>query len=96
MEWNWTFIHTEKTYPFVTSDWPVFMEKPDKIHFVSFPISSETSLIICDHSLPIGRNPVDEVCVVNRQTCAKAQEFVICHQNSFPGDDLLSRWVGNT
>ena len=80
-----------------SSDWPVFAQRDNdgdkEIRFVSFPISSEVAVLINDGgSIRRDVDPIDGVRAINYQTLERAQEFVICHQESFPGDDLLAEW----
>lgn len=94
LSWNWHFVHTTRDLPFITSDWPVFMQKEKRVHFVSFPISSETALIVWSAGkLRENLNCFQNVIAMNRQTLVRACEFVVCHQNSFPGDELLPKWT---
>ena len=101
LAWHWTFLRTTREHPFITSDWPVFAQRDERrgVHLVSFPVSSEIALLVLS-SAELSRFPLgctrdidfEEARVINQQTLDRAQEFVICHQDSFPGDDLLAAW----
>lgn len=95
LKWQWTFIRASRQNPFITSDWPVFAEhdQEDDIRFVSFPISSEVALVInSSGEIRSDIEPYDSIRVFNRQTLDRAQHFVICHQDSFSGDEELKGW----
>ena len=95
LRWKWTFIRASRQNPFITSDWPVFAQHDAEgdIRFVSFPISSEVALLINSSAeIRSDIDPYDGVRVLNRQTMDRAQHFIICHQDSFPGDTELKDW----
>lgn len=96
LRWKWSFITTTRDLPFITSDWPVFaaISGSGRSLVVSFPISSEIALLVYEGgTLLEGRLALEDVRTMNRQTFAKASEFVVCHQESFPGDEVLTEWA---
>jgi hypothetical protein len=95
LSWKWTFIRASRENPFITSDWPVFAQHDakDDIRFVSFPISSQVAVLINSQGQirpDIAQD--DGVRAMNFQTLDRARHFVICHQDSFPGDESLNNW----
>ncbi|TWU12270.1 hypothetical protein CA54_10930 [Symmachiella macrocystis] len=95
LAWKWTFIRASRENPFITSDWPVFAEHhaEEDIHIMSFPISSEVAVIInSSGEIRTDISQDDGVRAMNLQTLERAQHFVICHQDSFPGDESLKHW----
>jgi hypothetical protein len=92
IKWNWTFIRTARNRPFITSDSPVLAQKQGDIRLVTFPISSEISVVICNTSLANKTDRENDVITMNRGTMQDAKEFVICHMNSFPCDTFIKTW----
>lgn len=92
IKWNWTFNRTTRNQPFITSDSPVFAQKSRGIFLVTFPISSEIAVVICNGKLRNNRDAEEDVIAMNRSTMERAKEFVICHKNSFPCDAFLKDW----
>ena len=92
IKWNWTFNRTTRNQPFITSDSPVFAQKQGDIRVVTFPISSEIAVVICNRRVRNNRHTENDVIAMNRGTMEGAKEFVICHKNSFPCDAFLKDW----
>ncbi len=92
IKWNWTFNRTTRNQPFITSDSPVFAQKQGNIRLVTFPISSEIAVVICNTRFPNNRDTENDVIAMNRGTMEGAKEFIICHMNSFPCDTFLKQW----
>ena len=94
LPWNWHFIRTPRHLPFVVSDWPAWGQRYGGFYMLSFPISSEVALITSDcPDVGLPDDAVRNVAEVNKQTMSRASTFVVCHQESFPGDDSLDMWV---
>ena len=95
LAWDWFWIQTDRVNPFVTSDAPVFLQKDlaQGIYLVSFPVSTEVAVLICNRGGLVRRDhgDVERVELINQQTINRANEFVICHQTDFPGDRFLAR-----
>ena len=93
LSWNWHFVRTMRDYPFITSDWPVRGEFDQGYGLLTFPISSEVALLVSDHpGVGIPDRGVENVKNINHRTLSRATRFVICHKDSFPGDELLVEW----
>lgn len=90
VQWNWTFNRTARKQPFITSDSPVFAQTHGNIRLVTFPISSEIALVICNMRLRNNRDTKNDVIAMNRGTMEGANEFIICHRTSFPCDTFLN------
>ncbi|MCH8824805.1 MAG: DUF4238 domain-containing protein [Planctomycetes bacterium] len=93
LNWKWTFIRSSSDRPFITSDWPVFAQhdEPAETRFVSFPISSEVALLVNSAgTVRQDRNPLEDVRAINRQTMDRASQFIVCRQQSFPGEECLA------
>jgi len=93
--YNWHLLCTTRHEPFVTSDRPVFAEKEldDSAYLVSLPVSSEVAVLIFDGgSLNPNRDKSREVATINVQTLRRADRFVACCQQTFPGDEILNEW----
>ncbi|MHC4714438.1 MAG: DUF4238 domain-containing protein [Planctomycetota bacterium] len=93
---HWIVFCTTRQKPFITSDWPTYGMR-DELRgpwVVSFPVSSEVALMItCGaRGFEIRQATDGEVVDINRRTMAGAERFVVCHQESFPGDDALAQW----
>jgi len=96
--WQWEFIRTDRSKPFVTSDWPVYGErdKDSGIEFVQFPVSSEVAVIAYSAGhLRSDRKHAGDVKAFNRGTLERAREFAVCRTPCFPGDEYLRDWVGH-
>jgi hypothetical protein len=59
------------------------------VRLVSFPVSREVALIITDGTFRPPPKGIDRVAAMNRQTMARAREFVVSWKESFPGDEFL-------
>ena len=92
IKWNWTFNRTTRNQPFITSDSPVSAQKKGNIRLVTFPISSEIAVVICNTRVRNNRDTENDVIAMNRGTMEGAKEFIICHMNSFPCDTFLKEW----
>jgi Protein of unknown function (DUF4238) len=90
---TWQFIRTPRQLPFVVSDWPVWRQKFGTFSIVSFPISSEIALVMSDcPDFGVPDDPIKNVIEMNKQTIDRARSFIVCHQDSFPGDENLKSW----
>ncbi len=93
IQWNWTFIRTNRDCPFITSDSPALLQKTENnIRIVTFPISSEIAVVISNMELRANRDSMQDVAAMNRGTLENAKEFVICCKKNFPCDSFLSQW----
>ncbi len=91
LQWQWRLVRTTRDRPFVTSDQPVFAQKQDGVQLVTFPVSSEIALIMINGGqFSEARDLTNEAFAMNRQTVARATEFVVCFKDSFPGDNYLT------
>jgi hypothetical protein len=91
---KWHFMHTARHEPFIISDWPVWGHQYEEWYMVSFPVSSELAMVASDHPhFGIPDNGIRNVIEMNKQTLHRAGRFIACHQESFPGDDLLAAWL---
>jgi len=89
---KWHLIQTSRERPFVTSDRPVFMRREQEMHLVSFPVSPEFALIIISGGeLNEARDRTNEVWAINRQTLARATDFVVACKEQFFADELLNK-----
>lgn len=89
---EWTVIKTTKDETFVTSDRPVFAQQDpnSERQLVTFPVSTEVSLVMASEPLDSARDRSREVWTTNRQTMDRASEFVVASKSSFPGDEFLA------
>jgi hypothetical protein len=82
--------------PLITTDWPAFGRKfgqNEEFAVLSFPVSSEVALVMCNHpGFGLPGDLVRNVVEMNTERLHKAKNFVVCHQDSFPGDKLLNKW----
>ena len=93
-QWRWYFIETTRNAPFITSDWPAAGEFDSGYSLLSFPISSQVALLASDHpEFAISHRGIENVRALNARTLWRATRFVVCHKDSFPGDDQLTAWV---
>ena len=94
LAWDWFWIQTDRLNPFVTSDEPLFRQKDTgpEIFLVSFPVSSEVAILICNKGelVRTDHERIEQVQAINLQTMERANEFVICHSTEFPGDKYLA------
>jgi hypothetical protein len=94
LPWRWHFLSTTRDAPFITSDWPSFGNRDDRYHLLTFPISSEVALLTSDHpDVGVPDRGVENIKIINGRTLNKATRFVVCHKDSFPGDEMLEEWV---
>ncbi len=95
LDWHWFWIQTDRSNPFVTSDEPVFRQRhiETDTFLVSFPVSTEVAVLICNKGELVRRDHdhIVRVKSINKQTIERADEFVICHKTDFPGDEFLTR-----
>ena len=95
LPWKWQFLRTTRDHPFIVSDWPASGTKDIGHWLLTFPISSEIAILTSSHpgvGFPHG-GTVADVRAINIRTMHKAKRFVVCHKNSFPGDDELGAWL---
>jgi hypothetical protein len=90
LQHKWHPIKTTRDRPFMISDWPVFGERTQDVRMVSFPVSSELAFVVIDGRFQEPPGNIDKVTAINRQTMARACEFVVCWKQDFPGDDCLA------
>ena len=92
---KWHFLRTTRNAPFVVSDWPAAGILEAGHWLLTFPISSEVALLASSHpdvGFPSG-GTAEDVRSVNLRTIYRGTRFIVCHKDSFPGDDCLSKWT---
>jgi hypothetical protein len=61
---------------------------------LTFPISSEIALLTSNHpDIGIPQCGVENIKKINDRTLFRATRFVVCHKDSFPGEEMLGEWV---
>lgn len=91
---KWHFISTTPDQPFVVSDKPANAELDDDTRLITCPLSSLLAVIIItggDYNDSYSHD--EEVSMLNMRTIAKAERWIACCQQSFPGDDFLDKWI---
>lgn len=88
------FIRAPREAPFITSDWPVLGDKLGEHWGITFPVSSEIALVAGTFpGLRVDNPGYDDVRKLNLRTMSRAKRFIVCHQKSFPGDEMLEKWA---
>jgi hypothetical protein len=91
---HWSFLRVPRETPFITSDWPVLTSTEGDSWVQTFAVSSEVAFLISNDPGATFRNPgPEDVRAVNVNTMSMAERFVVCHKDSFPGDEKLSEWA---
>ncbi|MCH8879251.1 MAG: DUF4238 domain-containing protein [Planctomycetes bacterium] len=91
---KWHFISTTPDKPFVVSDKPVNAELGDDVRLITCPLSSLLAVIIIaggDYNDSYSHD--EEVSMLNMRTIEKAERWIACCQQSFPGDNFLDKWM---
>lgn len=91
---KWHFISTTPDRPFVVSDKPANADLDDDTRLITCPLSSLMAVIVLtggDYNDTHSHN--EDVSMLNMRTIAKAERWIACCQQSFPGDDFLDKWI---
>jgi len=93
MQWNWHFVATTDSAPFVVSDRPVFSRFESDTYLLGLPFSSTHGVIIFSDGMINTNHPqIENVRAMNAQTISGATDFIAGPSKSFPGDERLSIW----
>lgn len=91
---KWSVLSVPREAPFITSDWPAFASTEGEHWVVTFAVSSQVAFLVSNHPDSGFPNPgPEDVRAVNLRTMARATRFIVCHKDSFPGDEELPRWA---
>lgn len=103
LDLTWTFLVTNEFHPFITTDWPAFVYGETTasgnhlVHGGTLPLSSTVAVLVRHDGIdgPV-QAPLPDVEKMNLRSLQRAQEFVLCRGNSFPGDVHLQAWASKT
>ena len=93
---TWMFLLTDNSNPFITTDWPALIrsEGDNVIDDASLPLSSTVAILMRRvGSGGAGTARPNVVEYMNQRALCRAEEFVLCRQESFPGDSDLQSWA---
>jgi hypothetical protein len=94
LSWKWHFLRTSRDNPFITSDSPALGDRNQVYSMLTFPISSEVAFLASNHpDFGISDLGVENIKRINERTLYKASRFVVCHKESFPGEEMLKEWA---
>lgn len=99
LDLNWTFLVTDDSHPFITTDWPALVqsEGDNVVYDASLPLSSTVAILMRHVGKEgAGNARPKDVEYMNRRALCRAAEFVVCRQESFPGDSELKSWASDS
>jgi hypothetical protein len=69
-------------------------ELGDDVRLITCPLSSVLAvIIITGGNFNDSNSHNDNVSMLNKLTIAKAERWIACCQQSFPGDEFLDKWI---
>jgi len=94
LPWKWHFMRASRENPFITTDWPAAGTFDNGHYLLTFPISSEVALLTSSHpEVGIPNRGIQDIRGINARTLWRSTRFVVCHKDSFPGDEALPGWA---